>query len=91
VSRLTEERILLDEARQALIQGEPERSLGRLDLHRTRFTDGLLAEERDAMQVEALVRAGRYDDARKRAGDFRSRLPGSLFLPTVESAIASIP
>jgi hypothetical protein len=91
VSRLTEERVLLDEARQALIQGEPERALGRLHLHRTRFSDGLLVEERDAMQVEALVHAGRYEEARRRAGDFRSRFPGSLFLPTVESAIASIP
>jgi hypothetical protein len=91
VSRLTEERVLLDEARQALIQGEPERALGRLHQHRTRFSDGLLVEERDAMQVEALVHAGRHDEARRRAGDFRSRFPGSLFLPAVESAVSSIP
>jgi hypothetical protein len=90
-SHLTEERILLDEARAGLIQGEPERALDRLNLHRARFAGGLLAEERDAMQVEALVNAGRYDEARERASAFKARLPGSLFSPTVESAIASIP
>lgn len=90
-SRLTEERVLLDEARAGLLQGAPERALERLDLHRARFADGLLAEERDAMQVEALAGAGRYDEARERANAFRARQPTSLFLPTVESAIASIP
>ncbi|MDP8999015.1 MAG: hypothetical protein M3O46_02775 [Myxococcota bacterium] len=90
-SRLTEERVLLDEARAGLVQGDPQRALQRLDLHRTRFADGLLAEERDAMQVEALAGAGRYDEARARADAFRARQPTSLFLPTVESAIASIP
>jgi hypothetical protein len=90
-SRLTEERILLDEARAGLIQGEPERAIERLDRHRVRFADGVLAEERDAMQVEALARAGRYDEARERASAFRARMPGSLFLPTVESAIGSVP
>jgi hypothetical protein len=38
------------------------------------------------MQVEALVRAGRSDEARNGVGAFRARSPGSLFLPTVESA-----
>jgi hypothetical protein len=90
-SRFAEERRLLDDARASLLQGEPENALARLDLHRARFADGLLSEERDAMQVEALVRAGRADDARERARLFRARSPGSLFLPTVESAIASIP
>jgi hypothetical protein len=90
-SRFAEERRLLDDARASLLQGEPEDALARLDLHRARFADGLLSEERDAMQVEALVRAGRSGEARERASVFRARSPGSLFLPTVESAIASIP
>jgi hypothetical protein len=90
-SGLTEERMLLDEARAGLIQGEADRALERLELHRARFAEGQLNEERDAMLVEALVLAGRYDEARQHAGAFQTQSPSSLFLPTVESAIAKIP
>ena len=90
-SRLGQERLLLDEARAGLVEGDPERALQKLESHRAHFADGLLAEEREAMLVEALVRLGRYDEAREGANRFRARAPGSLFLPTVESAIASIP
>ena len=59
--------------------------------HRRTFVSPILGEERDAMEVEALVKAGRYEDARARADAFRSRTPNSLFLATVEAAVASIP
>jgi hypothetical protein len=91
VSPFAAERVLLDEARAAIVEGAPDRALDRLAEHRTRFPDGLLAEERDAMTVEALVRAGRYDEARSRAAAFRERTPASLFRATVDAAIASIP
>jgi hypothetical protein len=73
------------------LEGEPTRAVERLDRHRVHFPEGLLVEERDAMRVEALVKAGRYDDARSLTGAFRARWPTSLFLATVDSAIASIP
>jgi hypothetical protein len=59
--------------------------------HRTRFPEGLMAEEREAMAIEALVSAGQYAEARSRADAFRARSPASLFMATVDSAIASIP
>jgi hypothetical protein len=90
-SQLAAERMLLDEARAGLVQGEPERALDRLELHRKRYPTGMLDEERDAMAVEALVGMKRYDSARSAAQAFRVRTPRSMFLPTVESAIASIP
>ncbi len=90
-SRLAAERRLLDEARSALLAGEPARAVERLDRHRVHFPDGLLVEERDAMRVEALVKASRYDEARSLGSAFRARWPASLFLATVDSAIASIP
>ena len=90
-SRLSDERKLLDDARSGLLQGDPEAAIERLESHRTRFADGLLAEEREAMEVEALVRAGRTEEAREKATAFRARSPQSLFLPTVESAIAPTP
>jgi outer membrane protein assembly factor BamD (BamD/ComL family) len=83
--------MLLDEARAGLVQGEPSRALERLNAHQHRYPTGLLAEERDAMMVEALVRAGHYAAARQAADAFRTRAPNSLFLPTIESAVASIP
>jgi hypothetical protein len=91
VSPFAAERMLLDEARALIVQGAPDRALARLDEHRVRFPDGMLGEERDAMAIEALVNAGHYDDARARADAFRARAPNSLFMATVDSAIASIP
>jgi hypothetical protein len=90
-SQLSAERVILDEARAAISQGDAQRGLDRLERHRRLFPNALLAEERDALQVQALVKAGRYDEARARADLFRRRAPGSLFLPMVDAAIDSIP
>jgi hypothetical protein len=73
VSQLSAERILLDEARAALAQGDPARAIDRLERHHRTFPAPLLAEERDAMWIQALVKAGQYDDARARAATFRKR------------------
>jgi outer membrane protein assembly factor BamD (BamD/ComL family) len=91
VSQIDAERIVLDEARAGLIQGDPERALAHIETHRTKYPEGFLAEERDAMQVEALARAGRYEDARRAAARFRARRPSSMYTSTVDDAIASIP
>jgi hypothetical protein len=40
--------------------------------------------------VEALVGTGHDDEARALAAAFQKRAPGSLFAPTVSSAILSI-
>jgi hypothetical protein len=90
-SQLGAERTLLDGARAALVQGDAAGALALLERHRRSFPSAILGEERDAMQVEALVKAGRYDEARARAEAFRKRAPDSLFLATVDSAVASIP
>jgi hypothetical protein len=83
--------MLLDEARGALVQGDPNRALGRIEQHRRTFASPILGEERDAMEVEALMKAGRTAEARAKADAFGRRTPNSLFLPAVESAIESIP
>ncbi|MCL2448408.1 MAG: hypothetical protein FWD17_05625 [Polyangiaceae bacterium] len=90
VPRFSAERRLLDEARAALVQGDPGRALASLDEHRARFPDGDLAEARDAMAIQAWVGAARYDEARAGAAAFRARWPRSFFLDAVDSAIASI-
>jgi hypothetical protein len=89
-SQLSAERIVLDEARGALAQGDPARAIERLDHHRRAFPTPLLGEERDAMWVQALVKGGRVDEARTRAEAFRRRYPDSLFSSVVDSAIDSV-
>jgi hypothetical protein len=90
-SQLSAERILLDEARAALTVGDTARAIDRLDRHRRTYPVPLLSEERDAMWIQALVKAGRYDEARARAAVFRRRTPNSFFSSMVESALGSIP
>jgi hypothetical protein len=89
-SQLAAERRLLDSARSELVGGEPNHALFLLDAHRTRFPRGRLAEERDALSIQALVKAGRNDEARTRARAFREHSPDSLFRAAVDSAIESI-
>jgi hypothetical protein len=89
-SQLAAERTLLDEARAALVQGAPDRAIDVLAQHASRFASPILGEERDAMQVVALVNAGRSSEARAKADAFRAHSPESVFLATVDSAIASL-
>jgi hypothetical protein len=89
-SQLAAEQRFLDSARAALVSGEPDRALERVAAHNAKFPQGLLTEEREALAVQALVKAGRYDEARTRAAAFRERAPSSLFRATVDSAIDSI-
>ncbi len=55
--------------------------------HRHRFPNGRLAEEREALCVESLVRAGRDDEARRALATFANRFPHSAFLPRLQSAV----
>jgi hypothetical protein len=47
--------------------------------HARRFPDGVLAEEREAIAIEALVAAGRGDPARARFTQFVARFPDSSY------------
>ena len=90
-SSLAAERRLLDAARAALVAGDPGIGLERLTRHARQFPSGALAEERTALTVDALVAAGRHDDAKRRAEAFYARYPGSIFAPSVGAALQAIP
>ncbi len=90
-SSLSAERALLDEARRALSQDDGARALALAGEHEHRFAQPQLAEEREAIAIQALVLRGRYDEARARAARFRAASPNSLFLPAVDASLASIP
>jgi hypothetical protein len=91
LAQLDAERALLDTARVALVSGDSATALEALDRHTQTYRHPILGEERDALFVQTLVRAGRYDEARTRAETFRREAPRSLFGPAVDAAILSIP
>jgi hypothetical protein len=88
---LARERTLLDAARRKLARGEAEASLSDLAQHAKAFPEGKLAEEREALFVNALVGVGKYDEARRTATAFRTRYPHSFLSPSVDAAISAIP
>ncbi len=89
-SQLSAERILLDEARAAMTQGDSSRARERLERHRRTFSNPILEEEREALWVQALVKQGRGDEARARATVFRRRWPDSIFSSVVDGALDAI-
>jgi outer membrane protein assembly factor BamD (BamD/ComL family) len=84
---LAGERALLEEARMALAQGSVPAAIAALTRHEQEFPRGRLVEEREAMLVQALLRAGRTAEAESRARAFGDRFPGSLLVPVVEGAV----
>lgn len=67
---------LIREAQDAL-RASPARALSLTDEHRRRFGDGTLAQEREVVAIDALVRLGRRVEARARAAELHRRWPRS--------------
>jgi hypothetical protein len=89
-SDLPKEQALIDTARAALARGRGSDALAATDAHAARFPRGALAEEREALAVQALVLDGKPDAARARAAQFHRRYPSSIFRPAVERAISGL-
>lgn len=87
--RMAEERALLDVARAAQLRGNAALALEVVNRHETEFPDGLLAEEREAMAVQALVATGRMADARQRFEHFQAAYPRSMLRSTLLRAVRS--
>ncbi len=86
---LHEERVGLDEARAALADGRTAQALKMLEQHARSHPKGQLAEERDALHVMALVKAGRRPAARAAAAQFHARHPNSVMSGAVDAALSS--
>jgi hypothetical protein len=86
---LAQERAILDPARVAIGRGDGSSALDAVRRHEARFPDGKLAEEREAIAVQALVLAHQNDAARARGERFVARHPGSVLRPAVEAALAA--
>ncbi len=63
---------------QAALVAQPARALALTSEHQRRFREGVLAEEREALAIEALRRLGRLPEAQRRAEVFQRRYPNSV-------------
>lgn len=72
---LHDEVVRLDEARAKLARGDAAGALVSLDQHDREFPRGLLGAEADVLRVEALVKAGRRDEAHARGERLLEREP----------------
>ena len=77
---------LLLAARRALSK-EPGIALKYTNDHRRRYPRGVFSEERERVAIEALVRIGRIEEAKKRTYRFAQRWPNSLYLSRIRHLI----
>jgi hypothetical protein len=71
---------LLSPARAAVARADFAGALAAVGEHERHFPAGRLAEEREALRVQALSGLHRTNDARRAAAAFRARFPGSILL-----------
>lgn len=84
-----EAELALIRSAQDALRTSPSAALARTEEHRRRFgDDGTLAQEREVIAIEALMRAGREAEARARAAAFAARWPRSAHRRRVEVLVA---
>ncbi len=88
---LRRERALTDAARMAIGRGDAPGALEQLATAMVEFPTGRLAQEREALTVQALWISGQHQQARKRARAFRERFPVSPLLHSIEALVGSEP
>lgn len=76
---------------QDALRGQPAEALAIADEHARRYPSGMLAQEREVIAIEALVKSGRTADARARAARFEQRFPGSAQISRVRSLVGISP
>ena len=79
---------LLRRARRALA-AEPQRALALTDDHAQRFAEGVFAQERELIAIEALARDGSTKAARTRAARFRASYPRSAHFERLRMLLGS--
>ncbi len=72
---------------RAALADDPALALRMTDEHASRYRQGVLAQEREVIAIDALVRIGRRDEARARASAFRVRYPSSAHASRVDALV----
>jgi hypothetical protein len=79
----------LETARHAVARGEHSRALSLLAVHRQRFPQSQLDEEREALRIRALQGAGFDEQARQAAKAFETERPDSVLTPALKDSNAA--
>ena len=74
---------------RATLASDPARALRMTEEHVSRFPQGVLAQERDVIAIDALVRLGARDEARSRASAFHTRYPRSAHAGRVAAIVGT--
>lgn len=74
---------------QAALETDPHRALALVAEHRRLYPHGALSQEREVIEIEALTRLGRTQQARQKAKDFKQRYPDSAQKSKVGATIDS--
>lgn len=87
VDTLGKERVVLDVARSAVSAKNWSQALAAVASHEAQFPAGQLVEERETLAIQALVGAGRKDEARRRVASFVSRFADSPVRASLEAMV----
>jgi hypothetical protein len=88
---LAAERSLIARARSSLESGLPLDALATLKVHEQRFERGALAQQREALRIQALIASGNRPAAEAAAARFERDYPQSLMGPAVRAALSAKP
>ncbi|MGC4064722.1 MAG: hypothetical protein QM784_08780 [Polyangiaceae bacterium] len=80
---------LLRRAWAALRTGQADVALGVARAHAVQFPQGVLAQEREVVEIQALEQMGRTEEARRRAMSFARHFPDSPHRPLVDAGPAA--
>jgi hypothetical protein len=75
-------------AAQSALQTAPVTALAHLSEHRRLYAHGILCEERDVLEIEALIAARRIQDAHALAASFEVQHPSSAHLRRIKRLFA---
>jgi hypothetical protein len=85
-----ESEVALLQRAQAALGSSPAQALALADEHQRRFRGGILAQEREVIAINALVRLGRTGEARSRAARFLAGYPRSAHRPRLEALLPGV-
>ena len=84
---LSEELSALDTARSMLAQGDPSGALVRLDSYNKSFPKGRLQLEAEVLRIDALMKSGQQELAKRRAQAFLAKHPNSVLASRVRGLL----
>jgi hypothetical protein len=85
-SDLSAQRQVLETARQALVRRDAETALTSLREAHARWPTSVLAEEREALEIQALLASGQREEAEAALRRFEQRYPDGILVPALRQA-----